>query len=49
MAQNRELMRAVIMENIGGPRVLNYVRLARPVPGCWRGSGQDTCHLDQPM
>ena len=32
MAQNRELMRAVIMENIGGPRVLNYVRLARPVP-----------------
>ena len=33
MAQNRELMRAIIMENIGGPRVLNYVRLARPVPG----------------
>lgn len=32
MAAQSELMRAVIMENIGRPRMLKYVRLSRPQP-----------------
>ena len=33
MAKSGEVMRAVIMENIGGPRVLNFIRMTRPSPG----------------